>query len=278
MSKSPIRRGYAEVSFGQVHYRTGGTGDTPLVMFHGSASSTRMLLPLITELVRSRRVIAFDTPGNGESDPLADPAPDLADFAAAAWEAMDSLGIGVADLYGSHFGTRLATELAIQRPERVRRLILDGEGLPDLDLLDELLEHVAPDFEPDESALYLLRAWHYVRDYYLFFPWYRHGTENRRPTGLPSARTLDEKLLELLRNGRTYGLSYRAGLRYPLKDRLGAITRPALVATAVTDNALPFLDELAAAVPGSIKLLTPGILTPEAAAETARHFIAFLQQ
>lgn len=273
-----IRRRYADVSFGQVHYRTGGSGDVPLVMLHGSASSTRMMLPLLRALARERRVFALDTPGNGESDPLPGDTPEMDDFAAAAWEALDSIGIGRFDLYGTHFGTRLATEMAIGQPGRIRRLILDGEGLPDPGLLQDLLDRVAPDFVPDIEAVYLTRAWHYVRDYYMFFPWYCRGTENRRPTGLPPAPVLHEKLQELLRNGASYGRSYRAGLRYKLQERLRLVTQPALVATAVTDNALPFLDQLAAAVPHARKLRTPGILTTEATAATAALFLEFLAE
>ena len=275
----PIRRGFVDASFGQVHYRTGGSdGDLPLVMLHSSASSSRMMLPLIRELVRRRRVFALDTPGNGESDPLPMEAPEMTNFVEAAWEALDGLKINRFDLYGTHFGTRLATEMAIQQPNRIRKLVLDGEGLPSDALLQTLLQRVAPDIIPDHQAIYLTRTWHYIRDYYLFFPWYETGTENRRPTGLPSAETLHEKLLEVLHNGRTYGRSYRAGLRYPLEQRLPLVPVPTLIATAVTDNALPCLDQLAACLPHARKLRTPGFLTLDAAAQTAAMFLDFLSE
>ena len=40
-----IRRGFADIDEGQVHYRTAGNGDPPLVMFHMSPTSSQHLDP-----------------------------------------------------------------------------------------------------------------------------------------------------------------------------------------------------------------------------------------
>ena len=61
-----IKRGFADTAVGQVHYRmTRPTGVTarPLVMFHGSPSSSLSLVRLMAHLGESRTVIAFDTMG-----------------------------------------------------------------------------------------------------------------------------------------------------------------------------------------------------------------------
>lgn len=277
---SPVRRRYVDLDFGQLHYRDAGTGTSapPLLMLHGSASSTRLMLPLIASLAAKRRVVAIDTPGNGESDPLPQATPTLHDFAHAAWAAADAIGLTRFDLYGTHFGLRLATEMSLQHPERIGRLILDGEGVPTDDVIARLIDKVSPELIPDHDGVSIARAWQYVRDYYLFFPWFARGAENRRPTGLPEPAIVQEKFIEILRNGQTYGRSYRAGLRYPLTARLSKVTHPTLISAAVTENVLPYVDALCACVPHARKAITPGIWDVDAVRETARIFTDFLDE
>lgn len=275
-----VRRHYVDVSFGQVHYREAGSNPAkaPLVMIPSSASSSRMLLPLLTALSAQRRVIALDPPGNGESDPLSHARPEMEDFAVAMWETLDALQIDRFDFYGTHFGSRLGTELAITRPDRVRKLILDGDAFLPQPLLDEMIDKVAPVLVPDLDGLYLAQAWHYIRDYYLFFPWFMRDADHRRSTGMPAADVVHEKLMEVLRNGRTYSLSYVAGLRYPNAAKLRQLTVPTLAAAGKTDNVLGHLDQLAAAAANCQKVVTPGSLTPEAAAASAKIFGDFLDR
>jgi len=62
---SRLTRGFADTSVGQVHYRAakpqGAVSTRPLVMFHGSPSSSRSLARLVACLGDQRCVIAFDT-------------------------------------------------------------------------------------------------------------------------------------------------------------------------------------------------------------------------
>ncbi|MET0239134.1 MAG: alpha/beta fold hydrolase [Sphingobium sp.] len=127
---APVRRGYIDCRYGQLHYRHAGQpGDAPpLVMLHQNPSSSQEYLPLIAELAKDREVYAFDTPGNGMSDPPAGPLP-LAELVGGFVDALEALGIGddrPADLFGYHSGTYLCTELAIAAPHRVGRLVLSG--------------------------------------------------------------------------------------------------------------------------------------------------------
>jgi len=85
---------------------------------------------LTTALAVNRTVHGADTPGFGDSDgPTAQPT--MADLGGATAEALMAMGYGPegrgpVDLFGFHTGTFLATELARQAPDLVRRVILCG--------------------------------------------------------------------------------------------------------------------------------------------------------
>ena len=121
-----VKRGFADTAAGQVHYRiacpSGAASARPLVMFHGSPSSSLSLVRLMTHLAQTRTVIAFDTMGQGDSCPP--PSADITfeDFAKFYAEALASLGreLDCVDLFGTHTGARIVAEFAIifQRPDR----------------------------------------------------------------------------------------------------------------------------------------------------------------
>ena len=67
------------------------------------------------------RAIGVDTPGFGESDPTPF-VPTAEDWAAAIPAVLDHLGVARADVLGHHTGSMVAPEVALQFPDRVRRL------------------------------------------------------------------------------------------------------------------------------------------------------------
>ncbi|MGC6329236.1 alpha/beta fold hydrolase [Rhizorhabdus sp. FW153] len=167
-----IRRGYTACRFGHMHYRTAGPDDVKiasampaLVMLHQNPSSSFEYEPLIAQLATDRRVYAFDTPGHGMSD--APPtAPGMAGYAAAFSDALDGLGLDQVDLYGFHTGTLLAAELAILRPERVRRAVMTGIPMYDAPSRAKKLAEAEGFPPPDEEGKVILdllqRLWTYV--------------------------------------------------------------------------------------------------------------------
>ncbi len=119
------RRGYAEGPYGQVHFRDTGRG-MPLVLCHQAPQTSRQFTNVYEPLHRRGiRAIGVDTPGFGESDPTPF-VPTVEDWAAASPAVLDHLGIARADVLGHHTGGMVATEVALQFPHRVRRLIING--------------------------------------------------------------------------------------------------------------------------------------------------------
>ncbi|MSO64977.1 MAG: alpha/beta fold hydrolase [Alphaproteobacteria bacterium] len=122
-----IHRGYVDCRFGQLHYALKGpehrTTALPLVCFHASPISWRNYSETLIELGRDRLVVAVDSPGHGDSSKPPQP-PAIEDYAAAVGEGLDRLGISRCDVLGNHTGSKVAVELALQRPALVRRLVL----------------------------------------------------------------------------------------------------------------------------------------------------------
>ena len=271
-----VRRGFVDVAHGQVHYRAMGSREeeVPLVMLHGNPGSSAMLLPLIERVGRSRQVIAPDTPGLGDSTPLPSERPEIADYAAAMLDALEALGIERCDLYGSHTGANVAVEMAIARPGRIGQLVLDGIALYTASERAEYLERYAPPIPYDHEGRHLLWAWHFVRDQWLFWPWFKRDRDHRRALDLPDPAYLHAVVLDVLKTLPTFRLGYAASFRYAKEDRLPLLRVPTLVASAQTDIFRRQLEQVAALVPGAQTLVVGGE-TEEQREAAARSFVSF---
>jgi pimeloyl-ACP methyl ester carboxylesterase len=273
-----IRRSFADVGACQVHLRIAGPDSArPLVMIHPSPGSSRQLAGLMSALAAlGHRVVAPDTAGNGDSDPLALPAPGIPDLAAHALAALDALGLDRFDLYGSHTGASIAMELAIAQPGRVGRLVIDGMGLYSGDLQSEVLDRYAREIAPDAEATHLMKVWHFCRDQFLFWPYYNRTAEGRLPGGLPPETEMHAFVVEVLKALGTYHLSYRAAFRHPKRDRLPLIGVPTLVCASPSDMLYAYFRDVAALVPGARAAELPAWNTPEFDAGAAAILHEFL--
>ncbi|WP_454798124.1 alpha/beta fold hydrolase [Novosphingobium lindaniclasticum] len=230
-----IRRGFADLAQGQVHYRAAGTKGAPLLILHASPGSSRQQVRLIEDFAGEAMVFAPDTPGNGDSDALCAEEPEITALAAAIVDYLDAMGLERVRLYGSHTGAAIAAELAILAPERVSHLVLDGVSLIEGAELEEILATYAFPFEPDLDGAYLARLFQFCRDQYLFFPWYRRSRAGRRDGGLGSAEDLHAWVTEVMKASTTYHLNYRAAFKWPADRRLSLIQCPTLVTAATND-------------------------------------------
>ena len=120
------RRGYVDLSWGQIHYRERGAGE-PVLLLHQTPASSSMWERVMRAFPDGYRLLAMDTPGFGCSD-----APRVPDAGGLAWYAeqvvavMECLGIERASVVGHHTGAMIATELAVTDPQRVDKLVLIG--------------------------------------------------------------------------------------------------------------------------------------------------------
>lgn len=281
MHDTPIRRGFVDIAEGQIHYREAGQrlpGRPSLVLIHASPGSALTLAPLLRAFGAYRHVIAPDTLGNGDSSAPGGCAVRVADLADAHLRALDALGIERFDLYGTHTGASIASEIAIAQPQRVRALVLDGIGLYGAQEQAELLEHYVPQVQIDQNGSQLHLLWAFVRDAHLFWPWYRKDAAHRRPTGLPDADALHDKFVEVLKAARSFHLPYRAALGHDKRARLPLLAVPTLLTCAADDMLHQYLDALCELLPAAQCITHTGSASAAALAQTValfeRHFSA----
>jgi len=247
-----MQRAFANLPGRQVHYREAGQGDLPLLMLHGSPGSARQLERLGDALSVTRRVLATDRPGNGDSPALPLVQPEIADYAAAEFAFLDALGLYTIDVYGSHTGANVAVEMALLSPARVRRVILDGVALFADDVAATYLARYAPAMQPDLAGTHLQWAFQFCRDQVLFFPWFAPVAENARGLGLPPAPALNDVVLEVLKSLSTYHLGYNASFRYPARARLPLLRHKVLAIAAADDPLLCYLEEAVRLIPDAV--------------------------
>ncbi|GAB5480405.1 MAG: hypothetical protein Pars92KO_01620 [Parasphingorhabdus sp.] len=129
-----IERDFIAGPLGQVHVRIARpeteSPKPPLVLFHPTPYSSDYFLKFMRRMASDRTVIAIDTPGYGDSDRPKE-LQSINGYAESAATVLKAMGYGgkkgqPVDLLGYHTGTLIATELAIQHPGLVRRLVLPG--------------------------------------------------------------------------------------------------------------------------------------------------------
>lgn len=123
---SRLSRRYVGPAGQQVHLLEGGSRrGAPLVCLHATAYAGRSFSPFLEAMASRRRVMALDAPGYGASD-APSLALDIEGYAQAVDAALHHASESQVDLLGYHTGALVAAELARQRPDRVRRLVLIG--------------------------------------------------------------------------------------------------------------------------------------------------------
>jgi pimeloyl-ACP methyl ester carboxylesterase len=125
--------------------RFGNPAGTPVVLFQHFMGNLDNYDPAITDaLAAGREVILTDNTGVGLSTGV---APDtVAGMALDAASLIDALGLEQVDLFGFSMGGFVAQQIAVDRPELARRLILVGTGPRGGEGMEQLDPEVAPLF------------------------------------------------------------------------------------------------------------------------------------
>jgi pimeloyl-ACP methyl ester carboxylesterase len=272
-----ITRDYVMTQHGRLHLRIAGHEDSkPLVVLHAGPGSARGLEPLIDELSRTRSVVGFDTLGHGGSDPPPAEQTDIGLYAKAVLEGLENLGVGQADVFGTHTGSLIAIEMALRDHKRVGRLVLDGVPLFTPQERDDLLANYTPVLRPLDDGTHLVKLWHMLRDMNLFWPWYRHTTGAIRPFPPADAEGLHRRMVDTVPALTTYHLAYSAAFSYPTRDRLPALQHRALICAGPSDPLMSVAAEAARLAPGGELGYTTGSAKREAITATANSYAHFL--
>jgi 3-oxoadipate enol-lactonase len=112
-----------ETKRGRSGFAEEGRGErTPIIFLHGVGSDKSVWRPQLEHFGRSRRAIAFDYPGYGESDARPDATRD--DYAEAVLAALDTLDVAQAHVCGLSLGGVVAIAVHSTSSERCASLII----------------------------------------------------------------------------------------------------------------------------------------------------------
>jgi pimeloyl-ACP methyl ester carboxylesterase len=261
----PVRRAFADLSVGQVHFAAaGGTGAPAVLLLHQSPRSWaeyRHVLPL---LGRRFRAIAMDTAGFGDSAPVAPPA-SIEKWAAVAAELLEALELPHACVVGHHTGGVIAVEMAAAYPAQVRALVLSSTPFTD-DGFRRLRAERPPIDEtpPSSDGSHLAALWQKRAPYY--------------PPDRPEL--LEAFVLDALKASGGVEEGHRAVASYRMEARIGQVRQPVLVVRAADDPfAAPHAAELTARLQDARMVTIPGGMVPlpdQMPAEFARAVLDFL--
>ena len=213
---------YADAPTGQVHMQMVSpeidTGKTPFVIFHPNPYSGLYFSYLLEEMGRDRVALAPDTPGYGNS--TKPPAPlSMEEIAGAMAAALEDLGYGEngkgkVDVSGYHTGTYIASELAVARPDLIRRVVLTGVPFWQGEALEEQSKELLKPKPFDADGKILEEKW-------------RFAVKGRNPD-VPFDRAFD-LFVESLQSGSDVWWAYSAVVNWPAAERFEAITQPVLL-------------------------------------------------
>jgi pimeloyl-ACP methyl ester carboxylesterase len=127
--KSPdIPSYWTEIKGLKIHFKCLGEGP-PVILLHGGGNDWHEWRENLVPLSQSFRVYAPDLPGFG----LSDPPPTLVSpswFSSFLKDFMEAVGIKEAHIIGHSLGGTLAIALALDFPEKVKRVVLiDSAGI-----------------------------------------------------------------------------------------------------------------------------------------------------
>jgi len=212
-----------------VYFERAGSGP-PLLFLNGSGS-TLQSSELLINVFRSRfDVIAHDQRGLGQTD--IPPGPySMADYAADALALLDHVGLSACRVVGVSFGGMVAQELAVTAPERVERLALICTSPGGPDHASYPLHELAT-LDADERAKVYLP----LLDTRFDDAWLAAHDSDRALVASMAGRTAGGKTDEQLRGERE---QLAARSHHDVRDRLGRITCPTLVAGGRFDGIAP---------------------------------------
>lgn len=124
--RAAVREGFIPVTGGKVWYRITGSGKgTPVLLIHGGPGSTSAYLKPLERLSKDRPVVVYDQLGCGRSDnPDKEELWHIERFVEELTLIRAALNFKEIHLYGHSWGTMLAVDYMLTKPQGVKSLTL----------------------------------------------------------------------------------------------------------------------------------------------------------
>jgi pimeloyl-ACP methyl ester carboxylesterase len=248
MATAVIRRAFADLRDGQIHYaECGPRGGEAVLLLHQTPRSWaeyRWVLPIIGTRYRA---VAMDTIGFGDSVVPSWPG-SIERWAAVAVELLDALDIERAHLVGHHTGGVVAVELAAAFPQRVGKLVLSSTPFTGAAFRRARSGRAPIDaVAPSDDGSHLAALWRKRQAFY--------------PQGRPEL--LHAFVLDALKVIDKVEYGHKAVANYHMEDRIGRVRQPVLVIRATDDPfASPDAAELCAHLPQARMIDIEGGMVP----------------
>jgi 3-oxoadipate enol-lactonase len=222
----------------EIHYEERGSGDPPLLLIAGIPAVASDWASLAEPLGETRRVIAYDNRGSGESTVTPGPytTRGLAQDAVAL---LDALEIEQADAFGMSLGGMIAQELAIGWPERVRKLVLGCTHAGH--------DHAAP-MPRETGRAFAMQTDDWAERMRALAPFaFARGVDGTLLDGFIAKKSKD------VQPQAGYAAQIQAVITHDTYERLPQIAAPTLILTGDDDQVIPApsSDVLHEGIPGS---------------------------
>jgi pimeloyl-ACP methyl ester carboxylesterase len=242
-----------EIAGSRVNYVDIGAGErSPVVFVHGLGGQWQNWLENIPRVAQERRVVALDLPGFGLSE-MPRERISVPGYARVVDALSDELGLGRVAMVGNSMGGFVASEVAIQFPQRVERLVLvSAAGISSASISRRpvlLAGRVAAAVAAYTAAQ---QAWMAKR------PHTRHAAlalVARYPGRLKPDFAYEAFFKGVGKPG--FADALRASLEYDFRERLPEIRCPTLIVWGENDSIIPVRDaeEFERLIPDSRKLV-----------------------
>lgn len=112
---------FVDTSHGRIHYLEAGVGDEVMILLHSNGGSAYEYEDVFDGMAEAYRVIAWDMPGHGDSEPIVKHY-SVEMYADAVIALMDAIGIEKASVLGSSIGGAICVALGARHGDRIDTL------------------------------------------------------------------------------------------------------------------------------------------------------------
>ena len=219
-----------------LYYETAGQGE-PLLLLHGLGSRCEDWQLQIPVFAERYRVVAADMRGHGRTSTPPGPT-SVPMMAADVFDLLDGLGLDAAHVVGLSMGGMIAFQMAVDRPERVRSLVVVNSG-------PELVARTVSE---------RLRVWQRLALARVFKPARTAQFLGPRLFPKPEQAELREMFIAqwAQNDPRAYRAAMRALVGWSVLDRVEALRCPTLIISGDRDYTPPgYKERYTALIPGA---------------------------
>jgi pimeloyl-ACP methyl ester carboxylesterase len=265
----PVQSGFAEFGQSKLYYEVAGQGSPTVILLHGGMLDCTMWDEQFALLAKSHRAVRYDASAHGQSALPPEAYWDHSDLRGL----MDHLQIDQAVLVGLSMGGRVAIDMALEEPTRVRAVVAVSSGLGGYR------------FESDfhmKNRKQMIAAWKSGDFDAVVEAFQREWTDGPQRSPDEVDPKVRERVRAMARNTVGSVMEGRS-LQPPAIDRLAELSVPMLVVVGELD--MPGIHEIAdllvEADPNAELITVPGVahmVNLEASEEFDRVLLEFLEK